>query len=569
MKGVYNKEALNRVAAQDRLDKMIVLVSPAVWISIIAAIFIIAALFIWGSKGKLPSSVGINGMYINAEGMGHMYARSQGVVTDILMSEGDFVEEGQLIAKLGTEGDVFKIRQIDTRIQYVENMTFESEFDEVTPDTEKMAQIKLSAKTADTNARKTAANLELKKEKLADAKRLVEEKEALMLQHKERFFATLNITDQQQQLAYQEANSEYDKHYSEYEQYKTSYINAYETYLTRKADFDSKYSNFDYSAATDEQKAVYDEAYANVVAAETQAQDIKYFLEEEEKRVKEANDKLDRARKTYLEYVNSVSGMAAANTIESTEYAEVLQEYNTAKAEYKALCNEIDQLELQAVLDSGSAQLDYDGYKAQFDNEKSLTLHGLNMQRDELLNNVEKNDLYAATSGIVYDILITQGSIVTMGTEIAQVMHTGADGDDVVICYANLAEAKKIEPGMEAHVSPSTADDSEYGHILGHVAKVSNHVASNFDMIEQLGEQNLVNEFAGEGAVYEIVIRLERDESSESGYKWSSEKGSDIMLSTGTYVTATVITENKRPLDMLTPYIKHKLEFKDDDANEQ
>ena len=566
MKGIYNKEALNRIAAQDRLDRMIVLVTPGAWISIIGAFIIVVALVVWGFFGTLPSSVDTSGMYINADGMGHMYSQAQGFVTDILIEENDYVEEGQLIVKLGTEDDIFKIRQIDNRIQYVENMTFDSELDEVTPDTEKMAQIKLNAKTADTSARKTTANLELKKEKLADAKALVEEKEEIMLDHKEKFFESLNITDQKEQLAYQEANSDYDKHYSLYEQYKTTYINAYEAYLTKKADFDGKFGYFDSSIATDDQLAAYDEAYANVMSAETQAQDAKYFMDEEEKRVKEANTSLDTARKRYLEYLNEVSGTAATNTIESTEYTEALQDYNTAKNQYKALCDEIDQLELQAVLDEGSAELDYESYEAQFDNEKSLTLHGLNAQRDELLNQADKNDIYSKTSGYVYDLLINIGSAVAVGTEIGQVMHGGTEYDeDIVVCYVKLSDAKKIKPGMEVHVSPSITAESEYGHILGTVEEVSNHVASNFDMLEQLGEQALVNEFTAAGAVHEVRVRLEDDGSSESGYRWSSQKGASVVMSTGTYVTATIITKNKRPIDVLIPYVKEKLEFKGED----
>lgn len=570
MKGIYNKEALNRIAAQDKLDRMIVLVTPSTWISIIGAFIIVIALFVWGFFGKLPASVDTSGMYINAEGMGHMYSQSEGFVTDILINEGDLVKEGDLIAKLGTEDDIFKIKQIDNRIQYVENMTFDSELDEVTPDTEKMAQIKLNAKTSDTTARKTSANLELKKEKLADAKSLVEEKEEIMLEHKEKFFASLNITDQKEQLEYQEANSDYDKHYSLYEQYKTTYINAYEAYLTKKADFDGKFGYFDASIASDEEMAAYDEAYANVSSAETQAQDAKYFLEEEEKLVKEYNNNLDTARKKYLEYLNEVSGTAATNTIESTEYTEALQEYNTAKASYKALSDEIDQLELQAVLDTGSAELDYESYEAQFENEKSLTLHGLNAQRDELLNNADKNDIYAATGGYVYDIVIDIGSGVSAGTEIAQVMRTSEEFDnDIVVCYVKLSDAKKIKPGMEVHVSPSIADESEYGHIIGTVESVSNHVASHFDMMEQLGEQTLISEFTSLGAVHEVKVRLEDDGSSENGYRWSSAKGATVVMSTGTYVTATVITENKRPIDVLIPYIKNKLEFKGEDDEKQ
>jgi len=563
MKGVYNKEALNRIAAQDKLDRMIVLVSPAVWVSIIGAFLIIGALLLWGFLGNLPSSVDTSGMYMNSDGMSHMYAQSEGFVTEVFIKEGDMVNEGDLIARLGTEDDIFKIKQIDTRIQYVENMTFDSELDEVTQDTEKMAQIKLNAKTADTDARKTNANLELKKEKLAAAKALVDEKEELMLKYKEEFFSTLSVTDQKEQLAYQEANSDYDKHYSLYEQYKATYISAYEAYLTKKNDFDNKFELYDETDASYEEKAAYDAAYANVISAQTQAQDAKYFMEEEEKLVKSYNTSLDEARKKYLEYLNEISGTAASNTMASTEYSEALQEYSTAKASYKALSDEIDALELQAVLDEGEAELNVESYEVQFDNQKSLTLHELQAERDALLNQADKGDIYAVTSGLVYDIMIDIGVGVKQGSEIAQMM-TGDLNNDIVVCYVKLTDAKKIKEGMEAYVFPSTVDKEEYGHIIGKVESVSNHVASAYDLLNQLGEESLVNEFSKNGAVQQITIKLEDDNSTESGYKWSSKRGADVFLSSGTVVTVTVLTEEKRPIDILIPYIKHKLEFEVD-----
>ena len=46
-----------------------------------------------------------------------------------------------------------------------------------------------------------------------------------------------------------------------------------------------------------------------------------------------------------------------------------------------------------------------------------------------------------------------------------------------------------------------------------------------------------------------------------SGYTWSTKRGKDIKLSTGTLVSATIITENKKPIELLIPYLKNKLDF--------
>ena len=164
MKGIYNKEALNRVAAQDKLDRMIILVSPVAWISIIGAFVIIAGLLIWGNFGSLPTKVETNGIYLNADGADYIYSQTEGFVVSLNIKDEDYVRAGDVVAVVGDEDDVYKIKQLDTRIQYVENMTFDSEMDVVTSDTDKMAQIKLSAKDADKDAMSARAELDLKKE---------------------------------------------------------------------------------------------------------------------------------------------------------------------------------------------------------------------------------------------------------------------------------------------------------------------------------------------------------------------------------------------------------------------
>ena len=86
---MYNRNALNRIATRDQLDKAIVLVSPSLWISIIGALLIIAGLCVWGFQGKLPTSIDISGIYLDEEGMSDLYSPAEGFVTEILVEEGD------------------------------------------------------------------------------------------------------------------------------------------------------------------------------------------------------------------------------------------------------------------------------------------------------------------------------------------------------------------------------------------------------------------------------------------------------------------------------------------------
>lgn len=564
VKGVYNRDALNRIAAEDRLDRTIVLVSPYVWVSVIGAFFMIAVLLVWGFFGKLPSSFDTRGIYMNSDGTTSIYAQRQGFLMDILIHEGERVEEGDIIAKLGTEDDVFALKQLDTRITYVENMTFESELDTVTTDTQEMAQIKLSARQADESRGKTEAELELKKEKLQNAAADLNKAEENLLACKEKYYSTLNLNDEKNTVAYQEANTDYDTHFNLYETAKSNYISAKEAYYTIRANFDAKYADIDTTDLDDDEKAAYEAAYADVESARSKADDYEYFMKEEEGKLRVANETLEKVRKDYLEFLNEQSGTQAQNTIASSEYSEALTEYNTAKSLYKSLNDEVDELELQHILDQGNSQTDAENYKQQFFNKKSAVLTDLHAQRDKLLNDAGKGDIVATASGMVYDIPVEIGEGVAQGTEVVNLM-TGDLGRKDAICYVNLSDAKKVETGMSAYVYPSTVNKQEYGHILAEVSSISTHVASEDDMIKQLGSESLVKQFESEGPVVEIRCHLLEDPKTKSGYAWSSHRGSEISLNDGTIFTVTIVTEEKKPVDLLIPYIKDKLEFKPDD----
>lgn len=568
MRDLYNKSALNRIASQDRLDKTIVLVSPVLWVSVIGAFLVIGGLLIWGYAGRLPTSVDTTGVYMNEDGTEAIYAQTDGFVTDIKVDKGAVLAEGDLVATLGTEEDVYQIQQLDTRISYVENMTFDSELDVVTKDTEQLAQIKLNAKDSDKTLEETKASLDLKKEKLQAAEEDVKAKEETMLKYKEMYYATLAITDQKNEVAYTEANSDYETHFNLYEQAKNTYISSKESYNTKKANFDANYAQFDPSLHTDEEKAAYEAALADVESARTTAEDYRIFMEQQGEKLTTANKTLEQVRTDYLEYLNGLSGTQAENVVASTEYSEALQSYTAAKNAYKTLNDEVDELELKAVMDEGESENSVENYELQFNNQKSATLMDLQTQRENLLNKASMGSITAAHPGEIYDIPIALGMAVSKGSVIANIL-SGDLNNDTAICYVELSDAKKIAEGMEAHIYPSTVNKQEYGHIVATVEYVNGYVESKENMMAQLGNESLVQEFEQKGPVVEVICRLNQDSSTASGYQWSSEKGKDVMLTQGTIVSATVITGSKRPVDLLIPYLKEKLEFNPKDAKTQ
>ena len=545
---------------------MIVLASPAAWVSIVGAFLVIGGLLLWGFFGKLPTSVDARGIFMNSNGTVEVFSQKEGFVLNVGVKEGEAIHKDDLIVTLGTEEEMFQLRQLDSRIQYVEAMTFTSEYDIVSADTREMANLKLQAKAADRDYDTRKAELELRREKLQNLANEINEKENIMLRYKEAYYASLNISDEQAQLRYNEANADYSQLYTQYEQARNTYISAREAYYASRDNFEAKYASYDPSEHSEEENAAYDAEKASLENARVQSDDYEALMKQAAEKLSDSNKTLERTRTEYLEYLNSQSGVQAENVMASTEYSEALNDYNTAKAQYQALSDEIDNLQ-QAVLTAQSQSADdAQNYEAQFNNLKSSVLIDLQAQRDQIFNSASLGDVRSAMDGTVYNISLYPGEAVARGGKVAVLLAPGSEDDNAVIFYVAVDDIKKIRPGMEVYVYPSTVKKEEYGHLEGYVTQVSGHVASNDDMLKQLGSESLMSDFSEHGSVVEVRCALKKDPSTASGFHWSSERGKDIALDSGTTVTAKIITEKKRPIDLFIPYMREKFDMEIDEA---
>lgn len=91
------------------------------------------------------------------------------------------------------------------------------------------------------------------------------------------------------------------------------------------------------------------------------------------------------------------------------------------------------------------------------------------------------------------------------------------------------------------------------------VEEVDAYVSSTESLQEQLGNDSLVEAFLKNGPVIGVTCRLVTDNNTQSGYYWSSAKGSSLMIEENTLVESSVVIEEKRPINMLIPYLKEKL----------
>jgi HlyD family secretion protein len=93
----------------------------------------------------------------------------------------------------------------------------------------------------------------------------------------------------------------------------------------------------------------------------------------------------------------------------------------------------------------------------------------------------------------------------------------------------------------------------------GDVVYVGEFPASFDALMRNFQNETLVRSIMAVGPVTELRVTLESDPKTRSGFNWSSSRGPDIKISSGTLCTVQVITRQQSPMSLLFPFFKGKL----------
>lgn len=271
----------------------------------------------------------------------------------------------------------------------------------------------------------------------------------------------------------------------------------------------------------------------------------------------------------------------------------------------KALAEQLEKLKVQhdallqrrrnvqALLDKGfttASQLnetetriaDLEGRIAQARNERvelSVRQRGEDVQRSQALHearlrvqalkheleNMEREyerrrTLPAPTDATAVELNVNAGDLVSTGQVIMRLLPLDAEqreGSLRAIVFVPNEHGKKIKPGMDAHIMPSTATLQKDGFIRGEVLGVARIPSSREGIMRRLKNDTLVDTLLRTGAPFEVEVALGTDPSSPSGFLWSSGRGPDISIDVGTIAAADMVVDRRRVISLVLPAFDH------------
>jgi HlyD family secretion protein len=225
-------------------------------------------------------------------------------------------------------------------------------------------------------------------------------------------------------------------------------------------------------------------------------------------------------------------------------------------------------------------QIDVNDITTDNDSSESLKsmFHGIEEQALKVnnLKRVLKHNLSVISpyEGQILEVSSRIGRQVTAGQTLIRLATVDKLDQGLTIrLYIPPNDGAKVRPGMKVIITPFSIDYGVYGDLVGFVTDISKSAVSSDYMNMTLENDLLVQNMTTSGAPYEAKAYFLPDPNSLNGFKWTTRKGAGINIESGTLCSAKIVTEQKRPIDFIMPFIQDKFfgqkeqEWLDQDAD--
>jgi HlyD family secretion protein len=208
----------------------------------------------------------------------------------------------------------------------------------------------------------------------------------------------------------------------------------------------------------------------------------------------------------------------------------------------------------QQLEDNAAALKEMDLRKADVEQELTEIERNIDSVRTRLKLST---DVISPYSGRVLEIKLDENSIVQIGSSILNMELTGnAIKDLEAVVYVSSLDGKKVKPGMDVFISPSTIKREDYGYMLGKVTAVAEFPSTQQGMMRILQNSQLVQQLSQGAAPIQVDVDLTPNATAVSGYKWTSPGGPPVVIQSGTLGSANISIQSQRPISLVIPLLR-------------
>jgi HlyD family secretion protein len=126
---IFRKVALERLSSPEQLDQLLQVTNPQGWMALGALGLILLTSIGWGVFGSIPTEASGEGILLGRQGVANIVAPENGQLEELVVAVGDFIEKGQVVARIRQEDLSRQVQQsreklADARRQFEELQRF-------------------------------------------------------------------------------------------------------------------------------------------------------------------------------------------------------------------------------------------------------------------------------------------------------------------------------------------------------------------------------------------------------------------------------------------------------------
>ncbi|MCA9266234.1 MAG: NHLP bacteriocin system secretion protein, partial [Planctomycetales bacterium] len=341
-------------------------------------------------------------------------------------------------------------------------------------------------------------------------------------------------------------------------------------------ELDNKRRDLELAAMADERKFITTE----IAKSESLAQTLKEQTDAYSRRQRESLIKTQALRKQLAESLASrmktIRQLRSEGLVSQESVLNSENQLAESQTRLSDLENELRQLDVQVIRNDQShleqqnrlsdlrlKLLQLDISRQRLLQELSANEQNRQNERQDLDDTIERLELsiqeesriVSRESGRILEITVAAGQVVTSGARIGTLEIDDPDGKLQAVAYFNVADGKRVKQGDAARVTPSTVKRERFGSIVGNVGAVSSFPITTEGAVNLVGNDQIAQALMEQGGAIEIMIDLESDSNSASGYRWTSQ-GPPLRFSPGTTATVRILIEERSPISYVLPILR-------------
>jgi len=159
-------------------------------------------------------------------------------------------------------------------------------------------------------------------------------------------------------------------------------------------------------------------------------------------------------------------------------------------------------------------------------------------------------------NGRVLEVAAVPGQTLEKGARIGTIEAQDSSNKLVAVAFFPVSEGKKIQKGMELQVTPSTVKRERFGGILASITNISAFPVTKEGASSVVGGLEVLQGLTTEGPQIQVFAELQPDPSTKSRFKWSSSKGPETQVTSGTTTSVRVKVDEQSPISFVFPILR-------------